>query len=203
MLDLAEDAGTVACDLFVDRGHTLTVHLQGPDGQPLPEAHVDGLTSSWPSTFLPQQAACTVHTLDPKIPRQVVFYHPERRLAGALTVRGDEKEPPTVRLARTGTVIGRVLDANGEAVVGAEVGLWFSERTFRELFERLNQQREPFRTDPDGHFRLEGLVPDLKFGLGIYQRRTFLVGEPRIGEKQVGPGQTLDLGDVRTKPQQQ
>jgi RNA polymerase sigma factor (sigma-70 family) len=203
VLDLAADAGTVPCDLFVDRGLSLTVHLQGPDGQPLPEAVVDGLTSSWPGTFLPKQAACTVHTLDPEIPQPIVFYHPERQLAGTLTVRGDEKEPPAVRLARTGTVIGRVLDAGGEAVAGAEVGLWFSERSFRELFERLNQKREPVRTDPDGRFRLGGLVPDLKFGLSIHQGRTLLVGEPRIGERMVGPGQTLDLGDVRTKPQQQ
>jgi len=36
-----------------------------------------------------------------------IFYHAKRRLSGALTVRGDEKETPVVRLARTGSVIGR------------------------------------------------------------------------------------------------
>jgi hypothetical protein len=61
------------------------------------------------------------------------------------------------------------------------------------LYWQQNQQREAVRTDRDGRFRLEGLVPDLKFGLSLHQGRTFLVGTPRIGLKEVGAGKTLDL----------
>jgi hypothetical protein len=41
----------------------------------------------------------------------------------------------------------------------------------------------------------------MQFGLGLRHERNFLVGEPRIGLRQVKPGQALDLGDLRTKVQ--
>jgi hypothetical protein len=46
------------------------------------------------------------------------------------------------------------------------------------------------------------MVADLPFNLQIFKGPTFLVGTPQIGLRRVGPGQTLDLGDVRTRPQQ-
>jgi hypothetical protein len=202
VLDLKEDAGTASCDLFVDAGRTLTVSLQGPDGKPLPRDVVAGMMNTWPGTLVPEKAACNLHVLDPEIPREVVFYHPGRQLAGRLTVRGDEKEPPVLRLAPTGTVTGRVLDLEGRPIAGAKVHLWSSDDAVRELFRRVAQQGEPVRTDKDGRFRLGGLIPDMKLGFQIYQGKTFLVSEPRVGPLLVGPGKTRDLGDFRTRPYQ-
>jgi hypothetical protein len=51
VLDLAPDAGTVTCNLFVDRGRTLAVKVQDPAGKPLPGATVCGMTASSPNTF--------------------------------------------------------------------------------------------------------------------------------------------------------
>jgi protocatechuate 3,4-dioxygenase beta subunit len=200
VLDLAPDAGTITCDLFLDRGQTLTVQIQDSAGKPLPGALVSGMTASGPTTFPLREASCTVYALDPEKPRQLVFFHPGRKLAGQLTVRGDEKESPAVGLLPTGAVTGRVLDADGQLVAGAEIDLSLPGETAQELYRQLNQRREAVRTDRDGGFRLEGLVPGLKFGLSIRQGRTFLVGEPRIGLKEVGAGKTLDLGDIRTRP---
>ena len=84
-------------------------------------------------------------------------------------------------------------------IAGADVGLSSANDIVSELYRRLEQQREPVRTDKDGHFRLEGVVPDLKFGLNLRKGNAYLVGEPRIGQRQVASGQTLDLGDLRTK----
>jgi protocatechuate 3,4-dioxygenase beta subunit len=200
VLDLAEDAGTVTCDLYVERGRTLTVNVQDADGRPLPGATAAGLTALWPLAVPLPAASFTVYALEPPKPRRLVLYHPGRQLAGLLTVRGDEKEPPVVRLAAAGAVTGRVLDADGAPVAGAEVGVVFADDVARELDRQLSQKRAPVRTDKAGHFRLEGLVPGVKFGLAIRQGRTFLVGEPRIGLKLVGAGEALDLGDIRTRP---
>ena len=52
----------------------------------------------------------------------------------------------------------------------------------------------------DGRYRLEGVVPGLKVGVSLRQGSTFLVAEPRVGLREVAPGQTLDLGERRTKP---
>jgi RNA polymerase sigma factor (sigma-70 family) len=201
VLDLAAEAGAVTRDLFVDRGETRTVKVQDADGRPLKGAFVAGMTASWPITFPLDGASCTVYALDPKEPRLLVFYHPEKKLAGTLTVRGDEKEEPAVRLAPAGSVSGRLLDADGQPQDDVEVAPVGLDKTVRELYRQLDQRRGPVRTDRNGRFRLEGVVPGVKFQLSLRQGRTFLVGEPRIGTKEIKPGQSLDLGDVRTKPQ--
>ncbi|MBI1916034.1 MAG: sigma-70 family RNA polymerase sigma factor [Planctomycetes bacterium] len=201
-LDLAEGAGIVKCDLFLERGTTLTVHVKDSDGKPLSGTTVAGMTVSWPITFPLKEASCTVYALDPAgKPRRLVFYHTGRKLAGTLAVKGDEKEPPAVRLGPAGVVAGRLLDTDGQPLAGATVGANYADATARELERQLAQGREVVRTDKEGRFRLEGLVPGMKFSLTLRHGGSYLVGEPRIGLKEVAAGKTLDLGDVRVKPQ--
>jgi RNA polymerase sigma factor (sigma-70 family) len=200
VLDLPEGAPPTTCDLFVERGTTLKVRVQDPDGRPLAGAIVSGMTASYPIAFTLDGPECTVYALDPKRPRQLMFLHPARKLGGTLKVRGDEKESASVKLAPTGSLKGRVLDQEGQPVAGAEVRFSYEGQAGGELYRHLKPPREPVRTDADGRFRLEGLVPDAKFGVGISKGKTFLVGEPRIGLRQVKPGATLDLGDFRTRP---
>jgi RNA polymerase sigma factor (sigma-70 family) len=199
-LDLAPDAGTAECNLFLDRGQTLTVKIEDAEGQPLKGTTVAGVTAGWPNTMPIRDASCTIFALDPKKPRRLLVYHAERKLAGSLMVRGDEKEPPVARLAPTGSVTGRVLDRDGQPIAGADVQLSSPEQIASELYRQLSQRQKAIHTDKDGRFRIDGIVPEVKFNLNIYQGRTFLVGEPRIGVRQVKSGATLDLGDVRTKP---
>ena len=163
---------------------------------------MSGITASWPKTCTLKGADCTIYALDPKKPRQLLFLHPDRKLGGALTVRGDEKQPPVVRLMATGAVAGRVLDQDGQPIAGAEVRLFYPDSIGSELVRHLQQKLPQVQTDKEGRFRLEGLVPDVKFGLGVYRGKTFLVGEPRIGLLEVKSAATLDLGDVRTRPAQ-
>ncbi len=200
VLDLKEGASPVTCDLYVESGKTLQVRVEDADGKPLPGAVVSGLTESGPIAFRLKAAECTVYALDAKKPRTLVFFHPGQKLAGRLTVRGDEKAPPAVRLVPAGAVTGRLLDADGQAVAGAEVDLSHDAVIVRELYRELAQGHEPVRTDRDGRFRLEAVVPDLPFGLAIHWGHTYLASEPRIGTIRVGPGKTLDLGDRRVKP---
>ncbi|HTU93073.1 MAG TPA: sigma-70 family RNA polymerase sigma factor [Gemmataceae bacterium] len=201
-LDLAADAVTAKCDLFVERGTTRTIRIEDPEGKPLTGTIVAGVTARYPTVYPIKDAACTIFTLDPKKPRRLFFFHTERNLAGSMTLRGDEKEPLTVRLVPAGSVTGRLLDRDGQPIAGAYVDLDTPEGTYgtaRELYRRLQLRRPPIRTDKNGRFRIDGLVPDVKFMLSIYQGRTVLDGEPRIGERQVKPGETLDLGAVRVK----
>jgi RNA polymerase sigma factor (sigma-70 family) len=200
-IDLAENTAAVSHDLYLHRGKTATVILQDQDGQPLTEGIVSGMAAKWPITFTLKKAECTVYALDPQKPRTLVFYHPVRKLGGSLSVRGDEPGPLTAKLLPTGTVIGRILDADGQPIAGADVGVSYQTNAGSELERFLRPQREPIRTDKDGRFRLDGVVPEVKFSLSLRQGPTFLVGKPRIGVKNVQTGQTLDLGDRRTEPQ--
>lgn len=199
-LDLAPDAGAARCELFVQRGQMLTVKIEDADGKPLRGTTVAGVMDGWPRAILIEDAICTVSALDPKKPRRLLFFHSQSNLAGSLTVRGDEKEPPVARLNPTGAVTGRVLDREGQPIAGADVNLSSPDRDASELYRLLDQRRKIIHTDKDGRFRIEGIVPEVKFQLSIQRGRTFLVGEPRIGIRQVKPGETINLGDVRVKP---
>jgi RNA polymerase sigma factor (sigma-70 family) len=202
VLDLGEAAGEVTCDLFVERGRTQTVRVEDPDGKPLPGAVVSGMTASWPIAHRLKGAEFTTYALDPARPRTLTFLHPGKKLAGSLTVRGDEKGPPTVKLAPEGAVTGRILDADGQPRAGAEVTLVFPDGgTESELYRLLRTGEEPVRTDAEGRFRIAGLVPGRKFGVQVHKGREFYVAEPRIGWRQAEAGQTLDVGGHRTKPQ--
>jgi hypothetical protein len=202
-LNLAPDAGAVMCDLFVERGRSLTVKVRDAEGKPLTGAAVAGVSAT--GSILPslREVSCTVFALDPKKPRRMIFLHSERKLAATLSVRGDEKEAPTARLEPTGTVTGRLLDSDDQPLAGVEIGLSFDDGDAREMYRRLDGERPPVRTDKEGRFRIEGVVPGLKFGLSLRHGRVYLAGEPRIGLRQVKPGETLDLGERRAKPSSQ
>jgi RNA polymerase sigma factor (sigma-70 family) len=200
VLDFAEGTEKATVNLSVDRGKTLAVRIEDPEGKPLPGAIVSGMTDLWPATFTLKKAECTIYALEGTRQRHVVFYHRERKLSGHVIVRGDEKEAVTVRLEPVGAVTGRLLDTDGQPISGVEVSLSMSLNVGRELFRYLDAQREPVKSDKDGRFRLDGIMPKLMFQLGLRQGRTYYVGEPKIGDRNVGAGKTLDLGDVHVKP---
>lgn len=198
LLDLAADAGAARCNLFVDRGVTRILRIEDADGKPLMGTLAAGVTATPEITIPIRDAIGMALALDPKKPRRLLFLHSNRNLAGTLTLRGDEKEPVVVRLRPAGAVTGRVLDANGQSLAGAEVNPIGSDVAGFSLYRVA--QRPPVRTDKAGRFRIEGIVPEVKFTLGITRGRTIFTAEPRIGSKQVKSGETLDVGDVRVKP---
>jgi hypothetical protein len=200
VVDVKEDAGTVSCDLTVDPGKTLSIHLQDPDGRPLTGAMASGVNELGGVVVPLETAACTAYALDPDRPRQLWFLHPGRKLAGVVTVRGDEMEAPTVRLAPTGTVSGRALDRDGRPVAGAYFFPVYSDRSVNALAPHLYRWGLPPRTDKDGRFRLEGVVPGLKFDIGFSKGQGLLIGETKAERRPLTPGAARDLGEVRVKP---
>jgi hypothetical protein len=200
-IDLAPDAGSVTVDFFLHRGKTAKLTIQDPDGRPLTGAIVAGVTAAWPITFALKTAECPVYALDPAKPRTLAVYHPGRNLGGRVVVRGDEAGPVVAKLQPAGTVTGRILDPDGQPLAGGTVVISYPSNSASELDRHLQQQRPPVQTDKDGRFKLEGVVPGLKFAVNnVRKGDTMLVPEPRTGLKEVASGATLELGDVRTKP---
>jgi hypothetical protein len=173
-------AGALTLDFTLRRARPLHGRVVGPDGEPLAGVQVSGLTSM-PDAELLGTAAFTVEGLCPRVARPLSFFHPEKQLGKALTLRGDETEALTVRLEPCGVVVGRVVDKAGHPVSGQD--LWFG-RLDNGLSSRA-------RTGLRGEFRAP-LVPRLKYHL--LSRRL----ADDVGELEVGPGQTKDLGHLLT-----
>ena len=174
---------SIICDLIAVPGRFLKGTVLGPDGKPLAGARQcrwDTLTGSEFTVWgLPEGKL--------REPWQIEFVHEGKKLAGFVTVHGDEKEPLQVRLQPWGALTGRLVTPEGEPLTGVEVSC---TPRVGDVF-----------SDKQGRFRIEGLTPGLKHGVYVSKEGrvlTILGGEPK--DLVVKPGETLDLGVVRVNP---
>jgi hypothetical protein len=204
----AVDAKQLTCDLLLDPGHTLKGEVHGPDGKPVAGVRVSGLRcygghGLWEHEPL-NTSAFTVTGLDAEQPRLLEFAYVEKKLAGSVVVKRDDKEPLVVKLVPAAALTGRLVTAEGKPVSDGEI---------TALQEAIGQPQSPkadptvgslpaaIRPDKDGKFRIEGLVPGLTYYLGFikgnYLHRLSGAAGGKLTFEQ---GQTRDLGDVVVKP---
>jgi RNA polymerase sigma factor (sigma-70 family) len=190
-----------------------------PDGQPLVGALAAGLRHDWfTSADVPLRTAeFTALGLAPTRPRLLCFAHPEKKLAGSVVVRGDETDAVPVRLQPWATVSGRLLDAEGKPIRNAtlaflavpvrrtdeprplDTGLHVIDRS-------AHKPNQDPKTDAEGRFRVEGLIPGLKYNLALYDPSGFVdYSEIKwdglaFSKLILKPGEEKDLGDVKLQP---
>jgi protocatechuate 3,4-dioxygenase beta subunit len=164
----------------------------GPDGKPLPGAVAYGLDDDG-GPVLMKSAAFTVRRLHPARPRSLSFYHMEKKLSRTVELRGDDTDPLKVELRPCGSAAGRLVDQAGKPLGGTVVQLWFQGPGQPRYFQHLPGLGVEVRTDKDGRFRAEGLVPG----------RTYWMLRPDVNFKvkvTAESGKTKDLGDVTIDP---
>jgi RNA polymerase sigma factor (sigma-70 family) len=202
----AEGAESVRCDLVLDPGRTLTGTVRGPDGEALAGALGCGLDTVrfWHHQPLPT-ATFTVRGLRPGEPRRLLFAHPAKRLAGTILVRGDENGALTVQLEPWGTLTGRLVDAEGKPLKDVQIlsddGVVMTAQGMRP--PPLDTGTLLHRVEPDasGNFRIEGLVPGLRYNLLLGRGNYIARITGTVGRNvQVKSGETKDLGEVRARP---
>ena len=193
--------GETTVELSLDRGATATLSVQDADGKPLAGAWIAGITEHWPITYRLPEPTAPVYALDPKKPRLLTAYHPEKKLGGAVAVRGDEKESVVLKLGPLGSVTGTLTDTDGKPLGGVDVSVR-PDGTGSELERFANPSGKPVRTDRDGKFTLTGVVPGMPFRLQVQQGEQFYGGAPKIGQRMVKPGEALDLGVRKMEPLQ-
>jgi protocatechuate 3,4-dioxygenase beta subunit len=189
-----DSSGPIAAEAVLERDQKREVRVLGPDGRPL-----EGVTcqdKGAGATKTP--GVMTVSRLNPMRPKRFTFRHDGRKLVGFLLARGDEPEPYTLRLAPWGTIAGRLLDAQGQPRPGAMLmTIDWQEKHDDPAIGILSR----VKTDAEGRFRIEGLVPGQTYtGNAVGQeaeKRGFGVVIDRVVLK---PGETRDLGDVRARP---
>jgi len=217
-IDIKEnDKNSRDMTIALEPGRSRAGTVVGPDGQPLAGAHVAGLTPLARWLFLDSRqgvrskglptANFTALGLNPRKARNIVFFHPEKKLGKVQAVRGDEAGPLTVRLEPLGGVTGRVVDAKGRLWAGltVEVNLTRLIIAYKdlpwELLDNLGPTMEvKATTDREGKFRIDGLLPGLQYNLALS------VGEIKPGSTiaayrenlTVEAGKTKDLGDIKS-----
>ncbi len=151
------------------------------DGKAVAGVRVKGL-KRWEGKTLATEKF-TVHGVNPLRPRRLHFIHEDRRLIGTVEVKGTETKALTVRLQPWAAVRGRLIDADGQPLRNAEV--------YANEFLLENG-----RTDAEGRFRLEGLIPGRRYDF-TYEKRKLSVSGSLIKGFLGKPGEVRDLGDVR------
>jgi RNA polymerase sigma factor (sigma-70 family) len=182
----------------LDPGRTVRGRVVGPDGRPLAGARAIGVQATneeRPTTF--RSDRFTAHALTPDRPREMVFVHPEKKLAGTITVRVGDREP-VVTLRPWAVLVGRVLNPDGTPAVNASVTFQFTDGIADELIRQKiyrDSQWVAARTDRAGRFRLEGMFPGQEVGVSAHAPGLrFGSGSRPVIPK---PGETVDLGAIK------
>ena len=204
-----KDQDRYECNVALDPGPTITGEVLDPDGQPLTGALVWGAHSfggRWAHEPL-SGSTFQVEAYDPGKPRYLFFLHKGRRLAGSLTVRGENPGKLTVQLQPWAVVSGRLLDAKGKPKGGVEIHSHLSRKQNPAADAPINggplppgDERSSVHkyNDDDGRFLIEGLVPGVNYD--VYAADSSDHTYAHILEDTVlKPGETRSVGDVRLR----
>src|SRR5262249_11847037 len=132
-------------------------------------------------------------------PRLMVFYEPTKKLFGTLALKGDEKEPATVTLGPGGSVTGRLLGEDGKPLSGVTVRLYHRDRVAEEIHDYAHRA-VLVETDADGNFRIDDVVPGLKFNLSFRRGKQSFEPAGKLEDLTAEPGKPTDAGTIKLKP---
>jgi hypothetical protein len=191
-VDVPKDVHAVKRDIELDPGWSFTVTVLGTDGKRLVGARgfdLDGDSSPWSWHGQERTAEFTVLRFDPRRPREILFQHPEKGLIGIAQPPKENGGSVTVRMEPGATIVGQLVDANGKPRAGVNLNVRFRPQKESD-WERYSP--DSIKTDKEGRFRIEALLPGYAFRLSDDK------GELPLGEAPRS-GRTKDLGDVRMK----
>jgi RNA polymerase sigma factor (sigma-70 family) len=182
------------CDIPISTGKTVRGRIVDPDGKPLTGVRIAGSVGA--AFYTPDLPAAefTIPAINPAAPKPHFFYHAKRNLAVAVVLKGDEPDGFTVKLRPAATISGRLLDAAGEPLAGVEIMGQFEPGQLGVMTGWGGFFNG--KTDPEGRFRITGVVPDVKVGARVSRPRQ---GELIFEGRSFRAGEERDLGDVRVK----
>jgi RNA polymerase sigma factor (sigma-70 family) len=200
VLEIQPGVTLVKQDIVLERATVRTVTIRDAEGLPLAGTWAAGLA---PSEHHPAQriseTSCSVYG-GREEPKLLVFYHPEKKLAGTRRLKGDEKEPISVRLGPTGAIKGRLLDDNGKPQAGITIEVKYRDREAEEVHS-VSHGNKPIVTDANGAFTFDEVIPGSKFDLSFRRGAQRYARESKPGGTAVAvqPGQCRELGSIQLK----
>jgi hypothetical protein len=204
-----ENSGPLELTATISRDKPRQVSLVDPDHKPVIGATSEGLTF-YPSDREPRlrTASFPITKLHPDRLRRITFMQEDRKLIGFLGARGDGEAPYTVRMQHWGTLTGRIVDEDGNAVPstnGGKMGAYLNMGNWSGIVTNSDATVGEHRggeTDEQGRFRLEKLVPGLRYSADIYRRTGMIQRFAGMAFENLvlKPGEVKELGDIRCKP---
>lgn len=176
---------------------TLTGRVLDADGRPLTGFKYAGARDTDFFMHPVSGDEFVVYGYDSTFPRRLIFWHKERRLAGTVVLRGEQRSPIEVKLEPQGTLIGRVVDDDGSPISGLllEVAPLLAPRppTTVSALPEAN-----YKTDDDGRFRIEGVAPRL--GYNLVTRLPSGKFRQVVHDAAAERGEIKDLGNLKLLP---
>jgi beta-lactamase regulating signal transducer with metallopeptidase domain len=205
------NSGPLQLSATVVRDRPRRVSLIDPGGKPVIGAEVHEYIP-WPAftpgTLKPALTrAQTPHTtlraasfpltgLHPDRVRRITFLKEDRQLIGFLRARGDGQAPYTVRMQPWGTVTGRIVDENGQALPIGRPKRGWTEPPALSISNVNGEDEAGDRTDAQGRFRIGRLLPGRRYRAKVYRGWGVFTGTV-IDNLVLRAGEVRDLGDIR------
>ncbi len=196
-VNIAEDGKSPGVDIALERGKTIELDINDADGQPVAGAAISGIDDFPFATRLPKSRT-TIYALSGESPRKIVVLHAARGLAGSLTLTGDEPSPVRMTLGKSAAIRGRAVDKSGEPLAEAGYDIYFEAAL--HLFQLETAGRPQTKTDKEGRFRFENVIPGQPFDLRMRLQDKLLSAKLTDEQQKLKPGQELDLADVVFAP---
>jgi RNA polymerase sigma factor (sigma-70 family) len=211
-IDASEkDAQPASIEIQLEPAATVNVEVVGPGGKPAPAYFAAGLTASarQNASWIMQRTSptVTVRGLEKGTPRMVVVLTADGKLGKAAEVRFDAAVPTRLQLEPLSGLTGRVVGADGRPRAGLRVRAMFSHKggdgtrlpvQFLMTGATWAARLEPtVKTDADGKFRLDGLMPGLTYTLVVNDEGDELAR--REGVMPPAAGKADDVGELRIK----
>jgi hypothetical protein len=203
-------------ELELARGLSREGRLVGPDGRPIVGAMAYGLCARWGIVqTLDRASTFEIRGLEPGHPRLLIFTHKDRKLVGSVVLNDEEMKSTTpleVKLVPAGAITGRIVDEDGQPLVGSRLHVTMyalNRRTnLPDGYRSLWPTNETFTADAQGRFRVEGFVPGVSTDVSVMDRnaRESIVYRPTLDtggvlrNLAVESGQVRDMGDVKARP---
>jgi hypothetical protein len=180
---------SVKWDVVLDPGQPFTVRVVGLDGKPLGGTRAFPMGRNWYETELTRAAEFTAW-FNPYARDELIFLHLEKGLVGSAVPPAESGGAITVQMTPGAVVTGRLVDADGKPMPGIALQVLFKQKRLSAYVAYLPDRW--IKTDRDGRFRVELLVPGPQFSL------RGAGGDVKIGTAP-RPGETKDLGDVQLR----
>lgn len=209
-LQIPSDATDATENITLHSGSTVTGRVVSADGKPVRHYYFYGDTAptNWHSN---PTESFNVYGYFPKKGRRLMFWDPKTNEVGLRDLVGDVTGPIEVVLRPGGTIVGRVIDEQGNPVPKAVFSHLQLNGVGPAAFSLVGSDRggfilqidsRPVMTDQDGHFELSGVIPGLTYSAhvsipAVVRDRKTLIAYPLFRDIKVQPGETKDLGDVK------